>query len=243
MVNLIKKGGVSMIGILAGMGPKSTGPFVDKVVEQCRQMYGAERDTDFPHMMIYSCPTPFYTDRPICHTDMEKAILQGAKKLESTGVDFIAMPCNTAHLYYASIQKELSVPLLNMVGETIKEIPRGARRTALLATAATAESGIYQQALASAGLRCVDRESWQTCINELLSLIKKGQNNEAAVLWNRLCSELAESVDTVLIACTDLNVVADSNDNSSRGIHFVDSSACLARAVVRKYMNSGEIPV
>ncbi|WP_317952982.1 aspartate/glutamate racemase family protein [Paenibacillus chitinolyticus] len=230
-----------MIGILAGMGPKSTGPFVDKVVEQCQQMYGAELDTDFPHMMIYSCPTPFYVDRPICHADMEKAILEGAKKLESTGVDFIAMPCNTAHLYYASIQKELSVPLLNMVDETIKEIPRGANRTALLATAATIESGIYQEALASAGLEYVGRESWQTCINELLSLIKKGQKNEAVALWNRLCSELAESVDTVLIACTDLNVVSDPNENAPRGLHFVDSSACLARAVVREYMNLGKI--
>jgi len=31
-----------MIGILAGMGPKSTGPFVDKVVEQCQKIYGAK---------------------------------------------------------------------------------------------------------------------------------------------------------------------------------------------------------
>lgn len=26
-----------MIGILAGMGPKSTGPFVDKVVDECQK--------------------------------------------------------------------------------------------------------------------------------------------------------------------------------------------------------------
>lgn len=49
-----------MIGILAGMGPKSTGPFVDTVVAQCQTIYGAKHDMDFPHMMIYSCPTPFY---------------------------------------------------------------------------------------------------------------------------------------------------------------------------------------
>ena len=54
-----------MIGILAGMGPKSTGPFVDTVVAKCQTIYGAKHDIDFPHMMIYSCPTPFYMDHPI----------------------------------------------------------------------------------------------------------------------------------------------------------------------------------
>ena len=31
-----------MIGILAGMGPKSTAPFVDKVVQLCQQIYEAK---------------------------------------------------------------------------------------------------------------------------------------------------------------------------------------------------------
>ncbi len=110
-----------MIGILAGMGPKSTGPFVDKVVDECQKIYGAIHDMDFPHMMIYSCPTPFYMNKPLNHTDMENAIIKGAVKLEKTGVDFIAIPCNTAHLYFNQIKKSISVPLLNMIDETIKK--------------------------------------------------------------------------------------------------------------------------
>ena len=45
-----------MIGILAGMGPKSTGPFIDTVVAECQTIYGAKHDMDFPYMMIYSSP-------------------------------------------------------------------------------------------------------------------------------------------------------------------------------------------
>ena len=37
-----------MIGILARMGPKSTAPFVDKVVHLCQQIYDAKNDIDFP---------------------------------------------------------------------------------------------------------------------------------------------------------------------------------------------------
>ena len=118
-----------MIGILAGMGPKSTGPFVDTVVAECQTIYGAKHDMDFPHMMIYSCPTPFYMDRPIDHEAMKKAIIEGAQKLESTGASFIAMPCNTAHLYFEELQQSLSIPILNIVDETLKAIPETAKES------------------------------------------------------------------------------------------------------------------
>lgn len=38
----------------------------------------------------------------------------------------------------------------------------------------------------------------------------------------------------VIIACTDLNVVMNTDHNN---IRVVDSSACLARAVVNKYLS------
>ena len=42
--------------------------------------------------------------------------------------------------------------------------------------------------------------------------------------------QLKDEVDTVIIACTDLNVVASED--------FVDSSQCLANAVVRMYLSN-----
>ncbi|MDM5156919.1 amino acid racemase [Bacillus sp. DX1.1] len=226
-----------MIGILAGMGPKSTGPFVDTVIEQCQEIYGAKDDMDFPHMMIYSCPTPFYMDRPINHEDMEKAIIHGAQKLESTGINFIAIPCNTAHLYFNQVKNSVSVPLLNMVDETIKEIPNHAKRVALLATDATVQSGMYQEAFSKSGMNYIYKDSWQTDVNIIISKIKIGQINESSQLWNKLCTELATTVDVVIIACTDLNVVLDKKSDN---ICFVDSSTCLARAVVKKYLSIRE---
>ncbi|EST53502.1 amino acid racemase [Brevibacillus panacihumi W25] len=223
-----------MIGILAGMGPKSTGPFIDKVVEQCQKIYGAKYDIDFPHMMIYSCPTPFYIDRPIDHADMERSIITGAQQLLSTGVQFIAMPCNTAHLYFQNIQNAISVPIINMVDETIKEIPVSSKRVAIFATDATAQSGMYQESLLKNNKEFVQKESWQTEVNQIISKIKKGEINKGAEQWNRLCSEVAENVDAVIIACTDLNVVSDNS--MEKDIFFVDSSTSLARSVVNKYL-------
>ncbi|PED09513.1 aspartate/glutamate racemase family protein [Bacillus pseudomycoides] len=224
-----------MIGILAGMGPKSTGPFVDTVVEQCQKIYGAKHDMDFPHMMIYSCPTPFYIDRPIDHKAMEKAIINGAQKLENTGVDFIAMPCNTAHLYFNQLQDSVSVPILNMVDKTIKEIPNHINKVALLATDATVQSGIYQDGIAKRGMDYIHKENWQRDTTQIISKIKAGNLHEASELWRTLCIELTEAVDAVIIACTDLNVVSGANPYN---FYLVDSSTCLAQAVVNKYLSS-----
>lgn len=41
-----------MIGILAGVGPKSTGHFVTQVVDAFQSLTGAKDDIDFPPMMI-----------------------------------------------------------------------------------------------------------------------------------------------------------------------------------------------
>ncbi|MDA2737622.1 amino acid racemase [Bacillus cereus group sp. Bc015] len=219
-----------MIGILAGMGPKSTGPFVDTVVAGCQTIYGAKHDMDFPHMMIYSCPTPFYMDRPIDHEAMKKAIIEGAQKLESTGASFIAMPCNTAHLYFEELQQSLSIPILNIVDETLKAIPETAKRVALLATEATVQAGIYQDGIAKCNIEYIHYERWQESINQIITYIKSGEVEEARELWNALVLQLKDEVDTAIIACTDLNVVASED--------FVDSSQCLAKAVVRMYVEN-----
>ncbi|MED1104203.1 aspartate/glutamate racemase family protein [Bacillus paramycoides] len=217
-----------MIGILAGMGPKSTGPFVDTVVAQCQTIYGAKHDMDFPHMMIYSCPTPFYMDRPIDHAVMKKAIIEGAQKLESTGVDFIAMPCNTAHLYFKELQHSLSIPILNIVDETLQAIPDNTKRVALLATQATVQAEIYQNGITKRDIEYIHNEKWQEMINQIITCIKCGEVEEARKLWSALVLHLKNEVDTAIIACTDLNVVANED--------FVDSSQCLADAVVRMYL-------
>ncbi|PET95658.1 amino-acid racemase [Bacillus cereus] len=219
-----------MIGILAGMGPKSTGPFVDTVVAGCQTIYGAKHDMDFPHMMIYSCPTPFYMDRSIDHAAMKKAIIEGAQKLESTGVDFIAMPCNTAHLYFEELQRSITIPILNIVDETLQAIPETAKRVALLATEATVQAGIYQDEIIKRNIEYIHNEQWQEMINQIITCIKGGEIEEARKLWSVLVLQLKDEVDTAIIACTDLNVVVSED--------FVDSSQCLAKAVVRMYVSN-----
>ena len=226
-----------MIGILAGMGPKSTAPFVDKVVQLCQQIYSAKNDIDFPPMMIYSCPTPFYMDRPLDHEALEFAIIRGAQKIASTGVDFIAIPCNTAHRYFENIKKSVEIPVLNIVEESIKHIPSHKGRVALLSTPSTLEAEIYQAGLTALGCEFVWQESWQHLINQVILAVKApNELDQAHSYWQKLLYEIGGQADSLILACTDLNIVADHHPTD---LPIIDAGHCLARAVVDRYY---EIP-
>lgn len=224
-----------MIGILAGMGPKSTGPFVNQVVNAFQVLSGAKDDIDFPPMMIYSLPTPFYVDRPIDHGLMKKAIGDGLKKLESCGVEFIAMPCNTAHRYFQSLRESIEIPLLNMVEINLNRIPKSAKKVTVLGTRSTMESEIYQKGLDLAHFTYIFNPAWQKKVDEMLLSIKTCPDHFLAIkLWQELCEEVGiAEVDAIVLACTDLNVVI----NSTLSLKIIDSSQALAEAIVYQWKN------
>ena len=222
------------IGILAGMGPRSTAPFIDLIVAECQRQCGAKNDIDFPPMMIYSLPTPFYVDRPIDHGAMRGTICAGLQRLAAADVAFIAMPCNSAHIYYDQLTRCISVQLLNMVEIAVHAIPTSASRIALLGTRPTVAAGLYQPAIADGGRECVTHERIQQRVDRLIQTIKTSPDHRpAGAQWNDLMDELVKQhVDTVLIACTDLNVVS----TSYRGpMTLVDATHCLAAEIVQEW--------
>jgi aspartate racemase len=222
-----------MIGILAGMGPRSTAPFINLVVDECQKQFGARDDIDFPPMMIYSLPTPFYLDRPIDQAKMRRVLTTGVRHLESTGVDFIAMPCNTAHQYYADMAAAIDAPLLNMIDITLGARPDGLKQLALLATRPTVAAGLYQAGAAKTGVTVEVDETWQAAVDGVLSAIDAGRIDEARRRWEGLTSLLKSAgVKGAIIGCTDLNVVTGGVTDD---LVLLDSSACLARASVARW--------
>jgi aspartate racemase len=139
-----------LIGILGGMGPFSTGMFLDLVAATCVRRYGAHHDIDFPRMVICSQPAPFYPDRAPDHEALAAATLDGLRLLDQAGVDFIAMACNTVHAYHAHLAAQLRAPLLNIIDESLARLGTNGHRVALIASRATAESGISSQVLDTA---------------------------------------------------------------------------------------------
>jgi aspartate racemase len=218
------------------MGPKSTGPFIDLVVKECQRQYGAKYDIDFPAMMIYSLPTPFFVDRPIDHTEMKRVVIAGVKKLEEIGCRFIAIPCNTVHAYFEELKASTGVPLLNIVHETMSQL-RGGKKIAVLATRPTIEAKVYQRGIESMAASVFWSEELQQALDGLLLKVK-GSAPGAISAWQGLLNDIVRAnCDAVVVACTDLSLLPFEYE----GLRIVDSSKSLAAAVVREYLECGAI--
>ncbi len=229
-----------IIGILAGMGPRSTTPFLELVLDQCQVQYGAKYDMDYPHIIIYSLPTPFYIDKEIDHPLMRATIIEGLRKLESAGAGFIAMPCNSAHIYYEDLKNSIGTPLLNIVEETVSCLPNLKQRITIFATQTTVKSELYQKGILSAGHEFVFLEQWQSKVDELIGAIKlKKDRGHILTLWNELISEAREQrMDSIILACTDLSTLSSY---AELGLNIIDSSESLAKSLVRRYLKITEI--
>ena len=221
------------IGILAGMGPHSTAPFIDLIITQCQIQYGAKLDEEFPHMMIYSLPTPFYIDKPIDHDQMKLVVKTGLRRLESTGVSFIAIPCNTVHAYFGDFKSAIKVKLLNIIEESTREL-RGGKRIALIATRPTVESRAYQQYIECGDAEVVHSGAIQEKVNALIADVKAGKAREQLSSdWVTLINQVCDAgADSAIIACTDLSRFAEVKSD----IAITDSSLALAKAVVSEYL-------
>ena len=220
------------IGILAGMGPRSTAPFIDMLITEFLRQMGARYDDDFPPITILSWPTPFYVDRPVDHALLEREILAGLKKLERDGADFIAMPSSTAYMYYDTLAPGLHVPLIDMVEEAINFLPDDASKVGLVATRSTMEASIYQRRMLPRGYSLLKSDDWQLAVDDVIRAIKVARDPSLLkARWMTLVEGMAEAgADCLLVACTDLSGLASMGPSP---VPVIDASLALATAVVR----------
>ncbi|GAH53208.1 unnamed protein product, partial [marine sediment metagenome] len=105
-----------IIGILGGMGPEATVDLFHKIIK----FTPAKKDQD--HFRIIIDNNPKIPDRTAAilgkGEDPLPALQETARNLEKAGVDFIIIPCNTAHYFLPQIQKSVNIPVLNMIEET-----------------------------------------------------------------------------------------------------------------------------
>ena len=225
-----------MIGILAGMGPMSTAPFIQLLMEKWQQAFKAKDDIEFPHTMIYSLPTPFYLNRPLDHLAIKTSICQGLLKLQEAGADFIAMPCNTAHRYFSDLQIALNIKLINMIDITVNAISNGFKNITVLATEPTIASGLYQSGIGKMDKNFVFDSKWQKIINQLIFKVKKG--DAAANLHKTACDLITEieqyDVEALIIGCTDISPIIRKY---ATHITIIDASEQLISAIIEEVKN------
>ena len=201
------------LGIIGGMGPLASELFYKMLTEKT----AASSDQEHLNAIIFS-----HADMPdrtsaILSGDSEKIahvrdlLLADALSLESLGCRARAVTCNTAHFFVDMISSAVGIPFIHMIkeaaAETARLIPGG--KVAILATDGTISTGLYQKALAEAGVvPFVPQPDVQALVmHEIYDCIKAGRpaDRESWAAIDRHLRELG--CQKALLACTELSVI------------------------------------
>jgi aspartate racemase len=222
-----------IVGVLGGMGPDATVDFMASVIA----LTTAAKDQDHIHMIVDHNPgvpdrqAAMRGDRSLVST----VLVEMALRLETAGVDFLVMPCNTAHVFLPEVLPFIHVPFVNIVDETVSEISASCapvRRVGVLATTACIEAGVYQAAIDASGrLSVLPSAQRQRDLMSLIFRIKRGeQGNRERNAMRAVAGELAgQGAEVIVAGCTEIPLVIASTDLE---LPFISSTEVLARRTV-----------
>ncbi len=197
------------MGILGGMGPLATSFFFDRIIRHT----DADRDQDHIDICILNrASMPDRTDA-IRAGQEERFIalaVEDCRRLESLGVDYIAIPCNTSHYFYDAIQKRLTARLIHMVRETVLEAKRrcpALTRLGVMATDGTVMTDVYGRECRREGIEAVypSRDLQKEVMRIIYDEVKKGRRGEEDRFYRVVAELLQAGCERIVLACTELS--------------------------------------
>lgn len=242
------QGRKGLLGILGGMGPLAGAAFAARLVA----LTPAERDQD--HVPALLCNDPRVPDRSSARLgqgeDPLEAMMAGLRLLEGAGASLIAIPCNTAHLWYEEMAARSRVPLLHIVDAVCDDLERlGVRGpVGLMGTPATLKLGLYQGPLRERGFEVLvpDGAGVAQCV-EAIEAVKGNRPGEAFEPAARCIRALvARGAEAVVLGCTELPLAVPHERRDAFGALLTDSIDALARAALARYgyvASQGVVPV
>ena len=224
-----------MIGVLGGMGPLATVDFFNKVLAATP----AKGDADHVPLLIQSDPR--IAPRPAAILSGARSplpdLLAGRDRLIAAGATALAMPCNTAHYWYADLVKGCSVPFISIVDSSCAELAglsRAGQPIGIIATRATLAAKIFDASLKSSGYTVLlpDEDLMDALVLPGIELVKAGQAIQGGKLIEQAVQALMlRGAGAVVLACTETPLALDAVQSPLRA-RCVDSTAALARACV-----------
>ncbi len=201
------------VGIIGGVGSETTADFYMEIISGCQKIDHSAR----PLVLISSIPIPYQIEKyAILHNEKLEAVLpylvNEAKRLEKAGADFIVLPCNSLHLFVNEIRKEIQIPLLSIIEETVKYLSiEKINRIGILSTSVTNKHQLYDDELNKANIK-FDRlsDTDQQEVDQIIYRIVKGKFTQVDETMLSACMNRYSDCGSILLACTDLQILVEN---------------------------------
>jgi aspartate racemase len=216
------------VGILGGMGPEATILLMQKVLGAV----AAKDDADHIPLIVHQNPQVPSRIRRLLEgqgDDPGPGLAAMARDLQAAGASALAMPCNTAHAYAPRIRAATDLPFLDMRQATVNQLQSlgAGRRIGLLASPAVRVTSAFDAAFEQAGFTAV----WPKDEGPVLALIRQIKAGEVGAAQQSALRDAAERLapqcDHLLVACTELSLIAPAIT-----LPWTDSLDCLVQAIL-----------
>ncbi len=221
------------LGIIGGLGPMATAYFMRRIIE----MTDAKTDQDNIEMIVYNCPSiPDRTGYILgeCKDSPLPKMIEIAKSLESQSIDYIAIPCITAHYFHEQLSESVSVPISNGIRETAEYLSKeGINKVGIMATTGTVKTHLFDSIFKEYGIECT--YPIERCQELLMDIIYKGVKagnsiniNDFLDVRDRLIKDGAQ---VVILGCTELSIVKRDNIVGDKVLDIIDVLAqdCVSK--------------
>jgi len=223
------------VGIVGGLGPETSAKFILNLNSGFIESLNKTR----PPLLLWNVPMNLEKEKKIILNGKEEKhflelLIEGARRVENGGAEFIVIPCNTAHLFINKIRNSVKIPVMSIVEETAKALTRQKiQKVALLATGLTVKKNLFGKEFKKQNIRIIlPSEDDQNKINNLISDLVLGINkNICRKIFNTVVNNLKKrNIFFVLLACTDLQLL----DPESKGVVFFDTLNILLESTLKK---------
>lgn len=197
-----------VLGILGGLGPEATSEFYKRIIKKTK----VTCDQDHMRIIIYSNPKiPDRSDYLLGNgISPFNSLMSTLDSLVKFNVDFVVIPCNTAHFFYDKLQKNIKIPILNMIDLTAKEIKiHNYKKIYLLATEGTIQSELYHKTCKVYDIVLnIPPKNIQVLIANLIKKIKIDDQNEIIEIKKKLEPFFLLNTDYIyILGCTELSII------------------------------------
>ena len=191
------------LGIIGGVGPLASSYLYEMITKNTK----ATSDQEHLDIILLShASIPDRTAYILGNSDENPYpyLLEDCKKLEKMGALMISIPCNTSCYFYEELQKEVKIPISNIVKNTVQYVKdKGYKKIAILATLGTLKSRLYQEELERYNIEysCPYPEK----VMEVIYNYVKSGKEVPLDLWNEIT--LNCNVDAFILGCTELSIL------------------------------------
>jgi len=216
---------------LGGIGPEATGIFYNKLIKRLQEKRLIKNNRDYPQIFINSIPAPELIYDKISKKDLN-IYIEGLKQLEENKVDFIVMVCNTIHLFYGKLQKEIKTPILDLRNELKKSLAENKIKTVtILGTPSTIKKGLYK----FDGIKYINPsvKEMKQLTDSIFNFNKGNETNKQTEVVKKICQKyLEKGSEIVVLGCTELALML-----SNKNLPTIDTIDVLVESTIVNFLS------